>query len=190
VHEFRAIDLALLRRNGVRDLGHAGSLTWSSQGAETGSVGWAIEPSGVRLRYACKSYDSDAVEEVDELICVVTTPTRFGGRRHWFACPSCHRRCRIVYGGTRFRCRLCWGATYTSQYEPTFWRLCDRRWRIRKQLAERGSPTWRAGLEDGFPPKPPRMHWRTYERLEALDQQLARRWAKDVYRRLPRPSNA
>ena len=33
----------------------------------------------------------------------------------WFACPSCRRRCRVIYGGARFRCRLCYGAKYESE---------------------------------------------------------------------------
>ena len=32
------------------------------------------------------------------------------------------------------------------------------------------------GLDDGFPPKPKGMHWRTYRRLEQLDEHLADRW--------------
>lgn len=30
-------------------------------------------------------------------------------------------------------------------------------------------------LDDGFPPKHPRMHWRMYRRLEAQDEELSRR---------------
>ena len=32
------------------------------------------------------------------------------------------------------------------------------------------------GLDDGLPPKPKGMHWRTYRRLEQLDEHLADRW--------------
>jgi hypothetical protein len=31
----------------------------------------------------------------------IYTPTRFGGRRAWFQCLACKRRCRVVYGGIR-----------------------------------------------------------------------------------------
>src|SRR4029453_15964735 len=102
--------------------------------------------------------------------------TRFGGVRHWFACPSCGRRCRIVYGGLHFRCRVCRHARYESQYEHPALRVGSRRWRIRQKLQEREGPRWRWGLDDGFPPKPPRMHSRTYRRLQALDEPLAGRW--------------
>jgi hypothetical protein len=59
--------------------------------------------------------------------------------------------------------------------------VCDKRWRIREQLEERGGLNSRLlGLDDGFPPKPPRMHWRTYWRLEALDTKLAARMCSGI----------
>ena len=83
----------------------------------------------------------------------------FGGVRHWFACPSCWRRCRILYGGTRFRCRICRRAAYELQYQHQALTTCDRRWRLRERLEERGGLDSRLlGLDDGFPPRPPRMH--------------------------------
>jgi hypothetical protein len=104
-----------------------------------------------------------------------------GGSRHWFECPSCGRRCRILYGGARFRCRLCRGAAYESQYQHGAMTVCELRWRIRERLEERGGLNSRLlGLDDGFPPKPPRMHWRTYRRLEALDDKLAARWCASI----------
>jgi hypothetical protein len=54
--------------------------------------------------------------------------------------------------------------------------ISDILWRIRERLEERcGLSSRLFGLDD-FPPKPPRMHWRTYRRLEALDSKLAARW--------------
>ena len=50
----------------------------------------------------------------------------FGGVRHWFSCPSCGRRCRILYGGARFRCRLCRGARYESQYQAAALTACAK----------------------------------------------------------------
>jgi len=83
---------------------------------------------------------------------------------------------RILYGRVRFRCRLCCGAKYESQYQHPALTICNRRWRIRKRLEDRGGQTWPFGLDDGFPPKPKGMHLRTYQRLEQLDDELAGRW--------------
>ena len=51
---------------------------------------------------------------------------------------------------------------------------------VRARVEERGGQDWLLGLDDGFPPKPPRMHWRTYRRLEALDEDLGGRWLVGV----------
>jgi hypothetical protein len=51
---------------------------------------------------------------------------------------------------------------------------------IRQKLEERGGTRWPGGLDDGFPPKPPRMHGRSYRRLQALDERLAGRWCIGV----------
>src|SRR5690606_14976642 len=118
--------------------------------------------------------------EVDELVPIVTTPMHFGGVRHWFRCPSCRRRCRIIYGGALFQCRLCVGARYESQYEALPIRISGQRWKIRRRLEERGGKPWPFGLDDGFPEKPPRMHWKTYKRLCQRDQQLGSTWTATV----------
>jgi hypothetical protein len=119
---------------------------------------------------------ADRWQPVTELIPIAITPAALGGYRHWFLCPGCKRRCRILHRADRFRCRLCLGAKYESQYESEPMRICARRWRIRKWLEDRGGAPWPFGLDEGFPPKPPRMHWKTYRRLQALDEDLEDRW--------------
>lgn len=41
-----------------------------------------------------------------------------GGRRPWFACPTCQRRVGVLYHaeGLPFRCRTCCDLAYPSQY--------------------------------------------------------------------------
>jgi hypothetical protein len=66
---------------------------------------------------------------------------------------------------------------FESQYQSRLLTITDIRWRLRQRLEERGSKLAGVlGLDDGFPEKPPRMHWRTYHRLEALDRRLAATW--------------
>ena len=168
------LDLAWLRRTRNWAPGHTGRITWSHRGVEKASVGYTVEPGGLRLSYRQGSYGSDA--SVNEVLPIVTTATQFGGRRHWFSCPGCGRRCRIVYHSQAFRCRQCLGAHHESKYQDEALNICARRWRLRRLLEERGGMAWPLALDDGFPPKPPRMHWKTYRRLHALDQQLERRW--------------
>jgi hypothetical protein len=174
--DFHAVDLAWLRRKGARRPGRSGTIQWSTGGRQTGSIGYTVEHGGVRLNYSHTPRGSTQPIPVDELIPIVTTPMQFGGCRHWFTCLSCGRRCRIIYGGARFRCRLCYGAKYESQYQHQASTVCDIRWAIRRRLEERGGTEWPLGLDDGFPPKPLRMQWRTYRRFEARDAELAKRW--------------
>jgi hypothetical protein len=177
---FRSIDIAWLRRQGARKVGHSGWIRWSSNGQETGAIDYRVERYGLRLRYRRTPWGGSP-EDIDELIPFLATPMHLGGFRQWFECLSCGRRCRILYGGVRFRCRLCRGARYKSQYQHAALNVCDKRWRIRERLGERGGLGYGLlGLDDGFPPKPPRMHWKTYRRLEALDDKLAARWCVGV----------
>ena len=78
---------------------------------------------------------------------VVTGRQRLGGVRRWWRCPSCGRRCGVVFAldpDTPFRCRRCWGAVYRCDYpagehlrrylEVTGW-LPDRYDGMRDELA-------------------------------------------------------
>ena len=42
-----------------------------------------------------------------------------GGKRLWFVCPTCARRVGALYhqNGLPFRCRICYGLAYPSQYQ-------------------------------------------------------------------------
>jgi len=175
VDDLQSLDIAWLRRVGGDQVGKSGVITWSQAGSEAARIGYKVEQGGIRLHYLHASIGGGSAH-VDELIPLATTPMHFGGHRPWFTCLSCGRRCRILYGGKHFRCRICFGAKYESQYQHPAFTVCDRRWRIRKRLEERGGYEWPFGLDDGLPPKPPHMHWRTYHKLEALDDYLDQLW--------------
>ena len=108
----------------------------------------------------------------------VHSATRFGGLRRWFLCSSCRRRCRILYGGSYFRCRRCHELKYETQYESAYFRGTSRILRIREHLGDKG------GVDDPFPDKPKAMHWKTYGRLEAETDWLQRRWAAGMIQHL------
>lgn len=44
-----------------------------------------------------------------------------GGKRLWFGCPTCARRVGVLYhqNGLPFRCRICCGLAYPSQYQTS-----------------------------------------------------------------------
>ena len=184
VDDFHSVDIAWIRRMGGRNSGHSALISWSRAGSEIGCVRYKVERNGIRLSYRVMQGAGHVrgvshAAEVDELIPIITSPMFLGGRRHWFKCLACGRRCRILYGGERFRCRVCCGARYQSQYQHPALTTIERRWRIRERLELRGGKPWLLGL-DAFPPKPPRMHFNTYRRLEVLDEALERLWYVDA----------
>jgi hypothetical protein len=114
--------------------------------------------------------------DVDELVPTVWTPTQFGGRRQWFICLKCGRRCRVLYGGRRFRCRCCHRLSYSSQAETR----ADRATRAMFKIVRRLDPE-----EDcnDLPPKPKGMHWRTFNRLVDRYEKYDQQWSLEAMRR-------
>jgi hypothetical protein len=156
-----SIDLAWLRRRRMLEPGRISTLTWSIGGERTGAISLAAQTDGVRLLCSLTGRDGTKTS-INEFVPFTCTATMFGGRRQWFMCLKCRRRCRRIFGGRYFRCRKCYGLVYASTREPPHQRAIDRADRLRKRVGgDRGA-------FDGecFPPKPPRMRWRTYRRLE------------------------
>ncbi len=84
-----------------------------------------------------------------------------GGKRPWFLCPSCGRRCGVLYSsGSRIICRRCGGLSYESQNEPRPFRA------LRKALKIRGRLGGSANMTDPFPSRPRYKHRRTYQHLK------------------------
>ncbi len=129
------VDLAYLRRHKLLRPGTSSKMTWSRGGERTGSIRFIVEPGGLRLLYTASGRNGGAKEHIDELVPFVRTTTRFSGQRLWLKCLSCHRRCRVIYGGRYFRCRRCHGLSYQSQREPACDRAIEQANRIRKRLA-------------------------------------------------------
>jgi hypothetical protein len=144
------------------DLERPASLTWqwtrtSGSGRERkSSISLRVLPGvGVQLDY---SYQGQPVEPY--LVRWTTTTPHYGGRRYWWLCPACSRRCAHLYGGHPFLCRECHGLTYsTAQSGGELTETIDNRLiRLRRKLGG-------GRFLDPPPEKPERMHWQTYERL-------------------------
>ena len=168
-----SIDLAWLRRRGMLEPGFYSTVTWSIGGDKTGSIGVHVQADDLRLIYGVTAHDGAKIS-IDELVPFVHTATRFGGRRRWLMCIKCGRGCRKIYGGRYFRCRQCHRLRYASQSENSAQRAMQRADRIANRLHDMWKGTTKAAWE--FPPKPPRMRWRTYKRLEQQYDQLQGRW--------------
>ena len=171
-----SIDIAKLGRKGALKPWHRSVVNWTRDGQPIGSIGLLALPEGLELSFSVRTAEGPR-EEVREAIGYLTTATPFGRPRRWFQCPGCARRCRILYGGKRFRCRLCHGLRYESQFETTAQRANRRSRKIRRRLG--GSNN----LIEEFPPKPCGMHRATYWRLEELDDDMQWRWASEFFSR-------
>ena len=137
-----------------------------------GAVTVRAASASLHLSYQLVAGEGSAVA-VDEVVNLRSTETSLGGTRRWFECPGCNRRSRILYG-PRFRCRLCHGLTYESQFESRAQRANRRARKIRRRLG--GSDD----VMDEFPPRPRGMHQATYRRLEALAAAMDERWEAAV----------
>ena len=164
------VDLRYLRQQGWLRPGARGSLRWSRCGQEIGWIGFSVGHDELRLIYRVRADETADWEPVDEPVCLVRTAQPLGGARVWLTCPGCGRRCLVLYGGRRFRCRRCVGVAYASQHEAAHDRLMHRAQDIRERLGGRRY----ASLALPFPPKPPRMRWRTYWRLRAEAERCTR----------------
>jgi hypothetical protein len=181
--DYLNIDLAWLRRRRMLTPGRSSTLTWSWDGEQTGSITLVAQSDGVRLMYRTKDREGAPID-VNELVAFVYTATRFGGRRQWLRCLRCGRGCRKIYGGCYFRCRRCYRLRYASQSERADQRAMDRARKIAKRLHDRWGGTTEEEYE--FPPKPPRMRWATYNRLEEQYDEMENRWALGIMTRLAR----
>ena len=100
-------------------------LSWSSTwGRRTSIRVIIIPPDRIRLQYTITP--SGQQQDLDHLVYLDSTPCNFGGKRWWFNCPYCDRRCRILYqppDSSYFLCRVCHVLTYTSQQEgkSSYW---------------------------------------------------------------------
>ena len=97
-----------------------------------GAVTVRAATASLNLSYQLVTGENSAVA-VDEVVNLRSTKTSLAGIRRWFECPGCHRRSRILYG-PRFRCRLCHGLSYESQFESRAQRTNRRARKIRRRL--------------------------------------------------------
>jgi hypothetical protein len=95
-------------------------------------------------------------------IALTTTPQPFGGVRRWASCPECRSRCLVLYllDDAAWSCRRCAGAVYPVTREGKLDRTLRRARRARKRIDADGNLFVPVGALE----KPPRMHWRTFER--------------------------
>ncbi len=156
----KRIELPFMKRTGLLVPGRSGSLTWSLGGESAGNVRYLIQMDCLVLTYRFREHGEDDWTDVNERMPFAFTDQKLGGVRRWFRCLSCQRRCSILYGGKRFRCRKCYNLAYSTQNESAMYRGLTKAQKLRERLG--GSLC----IDDPFPDKPKGMHWRTYYRMK------------------------
>lgn len=135
------------------------TLNWTSGHGRKSSVGYEVKPGqGVRLFYTHAK-----TEKLDYLVRVTSTPCNLGGVRYWWLCPSCGRRCRVLYGSKYFVCRKCNPGAYyeTQKNKDLLTRIDNELTAIRRKLKAKKT----LATTERLPDRPKGMHWRTYMRL-------------------------
>ena len=159
-------------------------------GLVPGFQGWLPFADGTRVWLEATG---DAVLVDGARVALAWTVPSLGGRRAWFCCPVCRRRCAVLFGiATEWGCRVCISGSYTSQCLGRFDRLLRRVRQLRARLGDRSvSNAIELGRQVGRPPAKPRgMHWRTYSRiattLRTLEEQALELFVADNRRLLDR----
>jgi len=147
----------------------------------TGSIDVRTERDVVVLTYQTRHDLATEWKPISQRVPITWTDLHFGGRRPWFICSMychgqyCGRRVAVLYRlGDYFACRQCYGLVYESQQEPTYMRGLLKAQKILTRLGARPD------IFKPFPEKPPRMHWRTYERLHRAYEIAKRRSIRGV----------
>lgn len=109
----------------------------------------------------------------------------FGGKRNWFLCPNCDRRCSILYDNPArgWVCRICSSGRYASEVESPIDRLYRKARKLRCRLGQ-----MEPDMQLPFPGKPTGMHWSTYLRLRMEGLALEARLIGYMRRNLPAPA--
>jgi hypothetical protein len=160
------IDVRLWQRKGLLVPGMI--FFWPGRLGHADDLRVRVEETRVVLRYRVQAYGN-----ITAAILMTWTLCHFGGQRPWFECPGrerrrrCGQRVAVLYKvGGFFLCRQCGGLTYQSQRQNSLSRLRSKARKIRLRL---GGDT---DLHTPLPPKPKRMHARTYARLRQEGEEI------------------
>ena len=165
----KSIDVRQWHREGRLPADQSFSCSWTCGGEPSGGVDVRTERDAVILMYWSQSRKATEWKSVEQRVPITWTACHLGGRRPWFICPGfcdgryCRRRVAVLYClRDYFACRNCYELAYESQQEPIRMRGLIKAQKIRMRLGAKPN------VFDPFPEKPPRMHWRTYERLRRV----------------------
>lgn len=161
--DMRALDVRKVQREGLLRPGHSFGWSWTRRGETIASINLKVEADRVTLDYRNRPNGGEW-QAMNYPVRLSWTPCTYGGQRAWWLCPAvgCGRRVAVLYGGSVFACRHCQRLAYKSQRETPDDRAYRRANNLRARLG------WVPGVIHGPGSKPKGMHWKTFQRLQAI----------------------
>jgi hypothetical protein len=124
------VDIRELKRKGLLIPGGWITSKWSRNGQVHSSIGASVYDDKLVLKYTYQK-----TENVEQPIRFAWTWCNFGGKRIWFVCPYCGRRCAVVYScGKYFAYRICRNVAYQTQNETWQDRLFTKANKLREKI--------------------------------------------------------
>lgn len=163
--DIHSLDVRLLARHG-RFSGDewSGSVRWNLLGAPPRFTPFRSTSNELALDVRATSQESS---QGLVRVGISWSACALGGRRPWFLCPRCGRRCAVLYlPAGSIECRVCGELRYQSQREARYWRRLRRATTLRARL---GVDDWLSSTSAArTEPRRPRGMWRrTFHRLRA-----------------------
>jgi len=121
----RQLDIRTLQRQRSLSPSTTTIIEWQMGGA----VHLQAEFERIRLRYRLDG------QPIEQRINLAETRVRYG-RRAWFGCPSCGRRCAKLFLRARFACRICAKVYYECQSATPQRRVELRFLKLRQRLQD------------------------------------------------------
>lgn len=114
VSGFHAFDIKVLARGKYLSPFSKYDWVWrTDKGTQQTSVGVTVLQDSLQVAFPM------GAQRVHQTIQLTYSLGPQGGKRPWFACPTCQRRVGVLYHavGLPFRCRTCCDLAYPSQYQ-------------------------------------------------------------------------
>jgi hypothetical protein len=167
------VNIRELKRKGLLIPGRWITFKWSRNGQVHSSIGASVYDDKIVLQYTYQKK-----ENVEQPIRFAWTRCNFGGKRIWFVCPYCGRRCAVIYScGKYFACRICGNVAYRTQNETHRERLFTKAEKLREKIGAK------AGAANPLPIfKPKNMHYTTWLRIRWQIEILESRGFADMDR--------
>jgi hypothetical protein len=172
------LDLARLIPSGEGKPGfYRTSLWWFSDGTRV-QISAELREHGGTLRLG--------FDDRHQTISLVAHARPFGGCQWYVLCPVTGCKARVLFrppGASYFASRHAWGrqVAYASQFEDPIGRAHRTQAKVKARALGDADPN-----EWDFPPKPKRMRWATYERLERRYDEAEARMDEYICRALGR----